>query len=264
VIAALAARQHGVVSRCQLLDAGITDRMIGKRLASGQLVPLHRGVYAVGHAHLRPNGYRLAAVLAVGPGAVLSHRDAAALHGLRDGGGTRIDVSVPADRTSTERIRVHRRRRLDADDVTTVEGVPVTSMSRTLVDLGEVASYDALLKALREAERQRTLDVKGIEEALERLRGRRGTSVAKVRGALAELERHGASLTRSPLELDGWAWHNTRRAFQRDRDKANLWTGSGWTVLRFTHDDLVRRPEVVVAAVRAQLSRSARSARPPR
>ncbi|HEX7290742.1 MAG TPA: DUF559 domain-containing protein [Conexibacter sp.] len=292
---ALAAGQHGVVSRGQLLDARITPTMIVTRVRCGLLIPLHRGVYAVGHAHLRPNGYRLAAVLAVGAGAALSHRDAAALHGLRDGGGIRIDVSTPAERTSTERIRVHARRALDARDITTVSGIPVTTVSRTLVDLAEALAHQQLAKVLGEAERQGALDVKGIEEAVERLRGRRGPSVAKVRAALAELAAHGTQLTRSALEdrllplldahdlprpatnahvegyegdavwrkarliveLDGWDAHKTRRAFQHDRTKANALTNAGWTVLRFTHDDLVRRPEVVVAGVRIGLSRAA-------
>jgi predicted transcriptional regulator of viral defense system len=291
----LAADQHGVVSRGQLLDAGVTRTMIEKRLATGELVAIHRGVYAVGHAHLRPNGYRLAAVLAVGAGAVLSHRDAAALHGVRDGGGIRIDVSTPAERRSTRRIRVHGRRRLDAADVTTVEGIPVTTVARTLVDLAEVVAADALRKALSEAERQRVLDVKGIEEALERVRGRRGPATAKLRAALSDLAAHGAQLTRSPLEdrllplldahsiprprtnlhvegcegdavwpearlvveLDGWDAHKTRRAFQHDRTKANRLTNAGWAVLRFTHDDLVRRPRETAAAIATQLSRAA-------
>ena len=291
-----------MVARRQLLDAGIPPTTIDDRVDRGQLVLLHRGVYAVGHAHLRPSGYRLAAVLAVGPGAALSHRDAAALHGLRDGGGGRIDVSTPGQRTSTKRIRVHARRRIDARDVTTVEGIPVTTVDRTLVDLGEVLGHQQLTKVCGEAERQLVLDVKGIEEAIGRLRGRRGASVAKVRTALRELADHGATLTRSLLEdrflslldahdlprpatnahvagyefdavwhahrvaveLDGWEAHKTRRAFQHDRTKANALTLAGWTVLRFTHDDLVRRPEVVLAGVRNGLSRATGSARLPR
>ncbi|HET6448421.1 MAG TPA: DUF559 domain-containing protein [Conexibacter sp.] len=301
-IGRLAAGQHGVVSRGQLLDAGLTVTMIDKRVARGRLVLMHRGVYAAGHAHLRPNGYRLAAVLAVGPGAVLSHRDAAALHALRNSGGARIDVSTPAERRGTQRIRVHGRRVLDACDVTRVDDIPVTTIARTLVDLAEVVAADALSKALGEAERRRILDVVGIEDALVRVRGRRGTGVAKLRAVLAELAAHGTTLTRSPLEdrflsllaahdlprpatnrhvagfegdavwpaarlvveLDGWDAHKTRRAFQRDRSKANALTLAGWTVLRFTHDDLVRRPEVVVAGLRGALSRAVGSARPPR
>jgi len=302
VIGALAHGQHGVVSRGQLLDAGVSATMIDKRVLRGRLILLHRGVYAVGHAHLRPDGYRLAAVLAIGPGAVLSHRDAAALHELRYAGGTRIDVSTPIERRSTERIRVHGRRRLDRPDVTRIEGIPVTTVERTLVDLAEVLRHDALVKVCGEAERRRTLDVKAIEDVLGRVRGRRGRSVVTVRAALAELAAQGATLTRSELEdrflplldahdlprpatnvyvegyegdavwrrerlvveLDGWDAHKTRRAFQHDRTKANALTAAGWTVLRFTHDDVVRRPGEVAADVARQLSRAAGSARPPR
>ena len=265
------------------------------RVERGQLVKLHRGVYAVGHAHLRPNGYRLAAVLAVGPGAALSHRDAVALHGLRDGGGTRIDVSTPAERRSTERIRVHGRRVLDARDVTTVDGIPVTTVARTLVDLAEVLAHQALVKVCGEAERQRMLDVKRIEEALGRVRGRRGPATAKLRAALADLAAHGATLTRSHLEdrflallhahdlprpatnahvagyefdavwhadklaveLDGWEGHKTRHAFQHDRTKGNAAQAAGYALLRFTHADVMRRPSEVAADVTKQLSRAA-------
>ncbi|MBS1871068.1 MAG: DUF559 domain-containing protein [Actinobacteria bacterium] len=294
-IAALAAGQHGVVSRGQLLDAGIASATLRDRVRRGQVVPLHRGVYAVGHAHLRPEGFWLAAVLAVGPPAVLSHRDAAALHGLRPCNRPRIEVTTPAERKRTAKLDVHARRALDPRDVTTVAGIPVTTVARTVVDLAEVLTHEALTKVLGEAERQRVLDLTGIEEALARRRGRRGSATATLRAALRELSDHGATLTRSPLEdrllpllaahdlprpatnayvegyegdavwhrhklvveLDGWDAHKTRRAFQHDRTKQNALTTAGWTVLRFTHDDLVRRPEVVVAAVRARLSRAA-------
>jgi hypothetical protein len=138
-----------VVTRRQLLDAGIPSTTIEDRVSRGQLIPLHRGVYAVGHAHLRPNGYR---------------------------------------------------RALDACDVTTVEGIPVTTVSRTLLDLAEVLAHQALTKVCSEAERQRTVDVKRIEEAIGRVRGRRGPATAKLRAALEELGLHGTTLTRSPLE----------------------------------------------------------------
>jgi predicted transcriptional regulator of viral defense system len=199
-IGALAAGQHGVVSRGQLLDAGLTTTMIVKRTRSGQLVPLHRGVYAVGHAHLRTEGHWLAAVLAVGDQAVLSHRDAAALHDLRPSNRPRIDVSTAKERKPTAKIQVHGRRPLDARDVTSIDGIRVTTVARTLVDLAEVLTHQALTKVCGEAERQHKLDVNGIEEAIGRVRGRRGQSVAKLRAALAELKDHGATLTRSHLE----------------------------------------------------------------
>jgi hypothetical protein len=295
VVERLAAQQHGVVARRQLLAAGLASSTVDDRIASGHLVPLHRGVYAVGHRSLCADGWWMAAVLAVGPGAVLSHRDAAQLHGLGSFGGSRIDVSTAAERRGTSKIRVHGRRRLDARDVTTVEGIEVTAVARTLVDLAEVVTRDRLLKACSEAERQRTLDVEDVEEALGRRRGRRGPATSKLRAALAELESHGATLTRSPLEdrflslldahdlprpatnayvegfegdavwrkqrlvveLDGWDAHKTRRAFQRDRTKTNALTAQGWTVLRFTHDDVTRRPHETAAAIAAQLSRAA-------
>jgi predicted transcriptional regulator of viral defense system len=294
-IGALAAGQHGVVSRAQLLDARLTPAMIDKRVVRGALVLLHRGVYAVGHASLRREGWWLAAVLAAGPGAVLSHRDAAALHDLRAGGGTRIDVSTPRERSGTAKIRVHGRRALHAEDVTTVEGIPVTTVARTLVDLAQAVAQDSLLKALGEAERQHKLDVRALEAASRRTRGRRGSGHAALEAALDEMRRQGTTLTRSPLEdrfialldahdlprpatnahvtglegdavwrqarlvveLDGWDAHKTRRAFQRDRTKGNALAAAGWTLLRFTHDDVVRRPHEVAAHIAAQLSRAA-------
>ena len=106
MIGKLAGRQHGVVSRRQLLDARVSDRAMERRLASGHLVRLHRGVYAVGHAQLRPEGRWLAAVLAAGPGAALSHRSAAALHGIRESTGV-IDVTTTR-RVAVRGVVIHR------------------------------------------------------------------------------------------------------------------------------------------------------------
>jgi predicted transcriptional regulator of viral defense system len=136
VLRTLAARQHGVVARRQLLAAGLTSKMIERRAAGRQLVALHRGVYAVGHDRLRREGWWMAAVLAAGPGARLSHRDAAALHGFRPPGDhVRWEVTTPGRASSTRTIRVYGTVALDAEDVTSVDGIPVTSVARTLVDL---------------------------------------------------------------------------------------------------------------------------------
>jgi predicted transcriptional regulator of viral defense system len=279
VLAALAAEQHGVVVRRQLLDAGLTREMIRGRLASRHLLPLHRGVYAVGHRRLRREGFWLAAVLAAGPGALLSHREAAALHGLRPAQRTTVDVTVAA-RRRVPGIQVHRVERLHVEDATTVDGIPVTSVARTLADLAAVVSAQALRKALEEAERSHRLDARAIELVLRRTRGRNGRGHERIRTALAELAATGTTVTRSPLEdrflslldahglprplanasidgmevdmcwpqhrlvveLDGWAYHRSRQAFQRDRTRSNDLQAAGWTVLRFTHDDVVRRP----------------------
>jgi very-short-patch-repair endonuclease/predicted transcriptional regulator of viral defense system len=291
-----------VVTRRQLLDAGIPSTTIEDRVSRGHLVPLHRGVYAVGHEHLRTEGFWLAAVLAVGHQAVLSHRDAAALHELRPSNRPRIEVSTAKERDSTARIQVHGRRLLDAKDVEIKDGIRVTTVARTLVDLAEALSHQALTKVCGEAERQSKLDTTSIEQAIGRLRGRRGQSIAKLRAALADLAVHGATLTRSHLEdrfldlldahdlprpatnahvsgyeldavwhaqrvaveLDGWRDHKTRRAFQHDRTKGNAIQAAGYVLLRFTHDDVTRRPRETAAHVAAQLSRAGESAPSPR
>lgn len=293
-LAALAAGQHGVVARRQLLAAGITSSAIDRWVARERLQPIHRGVYAVGHRRLRREGFWLAAVLAAGPGALLSHREAAALHGLRPAERPAADVTVVA-RRRVPGIQIHRVERIDEDDATVVDGIPATSVARTLVDLAAVVPPQALRKALEEAERSHRLDVGAIEAALARLRGRTGAGHGRMRAALAELARAGTTVTRSVLEdrflallaahdlprpsanawtasmevdacwpvarlvveLDGWADHRTRQAFQRDRTRSNDLQAEGWTVLRFTHADVVHRPAQTAARVARAIAQAA-------
>jgi very-short-patch-repair endonuclease len=292
-IASLAAGQHGVVARRQLEAVGVTLSMLRARLANGGLIELHSGVYAVGHRQLRTEGHRLAAVLALGPGAVLSHREAAALHGLRPSNRSRVDVMT------TRRIRVrrpgidmHHTATLDADDVVTIEAIPVTTVARTLVDLAHVVARDSLAKALREAEHLRVADLGEIHAAMDRTRHRPGPGHANLRAVLEEHRRRGIQLTRSILEdrflklcdrhgiprprtnayvegrevdalwpahklaveLDGWARHKDRHAFQRDREKGNAIMQAGYRLLRFTHDDVVRRPAATATQIAAFLA----------
>lgn len=286
-LAELAARQHGVVARRQLEAIGLSDKMVVGRVRRGQLVRLHRGVYAVGHARLRQEGWWMAAVLAAGPGAVLSHRDAAALHGLRPPGDRqRIEVTTTGRASSTRAVKVFRAAVLDAQDATFVAGIPTTSVARTLVDLAAVVTPRELRKALAEAERRR-LDVTGIERAMAATARRNGRGHAELRHALEELRTIGAPITRSELEdrflalldahdlprpaanygvegmevdavwprervaveLDGWGAHATRHAFQDDRTRANDLTAAGWAVLRFTWADVTRRPHDTAARV---------------
>lgn len=292
VLRALAARQHGVVARRQLLAMGLTARMVERRAAGRQLVRIHHGVYAVGHARLRREGWWMAAVLAAGPGALLSHRDAAALHGLRPPGDrARVEVTTTRRAASTPQVRVHATTILDARDRAIVAGIPTTSLARTLVDLAAVGTRRELRKALEEAERRR-LDVAGVEEALGRTRGRRGRGHEQMRRALAELAAIGAPVTRSELEerfvrlaqaaglprpqtnygvegmevdacwprervaveLDGWADHGTRHAFQRDRERGNALEAAGWRLLRFTWADVTRRPDETARRVATALA----------
>src|SRR5690349_13043556 len=128
VIAELADRQHGVVARRQLVALGVGRGAIEKHLSRRLLVPLHRGVYAVGHRRLRIEGRWLAAVLAAGPGAVLSHRDAAALHGMRKPPeSSKVSVTTPAHARAIGGVWLFARRTLIAEDRTTVHGIPATS-----------------------------------------------------------------------------------------------------------------------------------------
>jgi predicted transcriptional regulator of viral defense system len=200
VIAQLAREQHGVVARSQLEQAGVTSRQIKTRVGDGRLVRLHRGVYAVGHNRLRSEGRWLAAVLACGPGALLSHRSAAALHGLRPATAGAVEVSTVWHRASADGLRVHGRRRLAPEDRDVALGVPVTSVARTLVDLADVLRPEQLRSALVRVEDQRSADVRAIEQALARVRGRPGRGHAALRAALDELRERRGGRTRSDLE----------------------------------------------------------------
>jgi very-short-patch-repair endonuclease len=291
VVGALASEQMGVVSRRQLLEAGLSRKSVGNRVRSGHLVRLHRGVYAVGHARLRREGVWLAAVLAAGPEAVLSHRDAAGLHGLRPANHAQVDVTTTdrgRGRGGDPGIRIHRTRSLDAEDATTVHGIPVTTVARTLVDLAGVVPRDHLARVVKEAEQRNVFDLAAVHAALTRTRGRRGAGHRAVREAIAEHEALGLSATRSSLEdaflrllrdaglpspavnatvegfevdavwrtqriaveLDGWASHHDRHAFQRDRERDAVLTTAGWRVVRFTHHDVVDRSDRVMQTLR--------------
>ncbi|HEX7292263.1 MAG TPA: type IV toxin-antitoxin system AbiEi family antitoxin domain-containing protein [Conexibacter sp.] len=291
-IRALAERQHGVVARTQLLALGVGRGAIEKLLRRGWLIPLHRGVYAVGHRQLRQEGRWLAVVLATGPGAVLSHRDAAALHRMRQPpDSARATVSTPAHVRAIEGVWVMARRRLTGEERTEVDGVPVTSPARTLVDLAPMLTAAQLQGTLGEADRRGLLDVSAIERALRRTKSRHGQGHARLRAALDAHRLAGTTLLRSELEarfldlaleaglprpqlnapvgryevdalwpdarlvveLDGWANHSDRRAAALDRDKTNRLQGVGYLVLRFMHGDLVVRPAEVAATIAGAL-----------
>lgn len=134
-MAAVAARQHGVVSRAQLLAIGLGSRAVESRLAAGRLHATYRGVYAVGHARVTMRARWMAAVLASGLAAVLSHRAAAALQNIRR--SEAIEVTTPQHRRARTGILLHQAR-LAPDGITTVDGIPVTTVFRTLIDLAAV------------------------------------------------------------------------------------------------------------------------------
>lgn len=299
-IAAVAERQHGIVARSQLTSLGLGRRAIAHRLECGRLHAVHRGVYAVGHRVLSQQGRWMAAVLASGPGAALSHEAAAASWGLRTTARSRIDVTAPAKRGSRRGIRFHSAV-LPADEVTVAGGVPVTTPPRTLLDLAGAVRPHALARAVDEAEALRLTDVLSLADLVDRHPTSRG--VAALRRILAA-GGLGAAITRSELEdrflgflddaglprpavnallelrggpveadcvwhgarvvaeLDGYAHHGTRAAFERDRARDRRLQAAGWRVIRITWRQLHDEPGAVAAEVRALLCPSRPSLSP--
>jgi very-short-patch-repair endonuclease len=287
-IGRLAAAQHGVVARRQLVALGLSRHAIDGRVRRGRLYPAGRGVYAVGRPGLTRNGAFLAAVLACGAGAVLSHESAAALWGLpaRDG-PPHVTVPTAAGRRPRAGLVLHRSP-LSPHEIRSRAGIPLTSPARTLVDLADVAPRRVLERALDEAEYLR-LDCTGLAPR----RGRPGAGLLS--RVLAE-HRLGSTRTRSELEerllraaaeeglpapearvhvlghevdfiwraagliveMDGRAAHTTRRAFERDRARDAELAEAGHRVIRVTH----ARMERDAAAVAAQIGRLLAAATP--
>jgi hypothetical protein len=273
-LADLAAQQFGVVSRGQLHALGFTNGAIQRNVAAGRLHRRHRGVYSVGHTLISRHGAYLAAVLACGPGAVLSYRSAAALWGLRPSDASRIDVTVPHTcgvRTSAA-IVVHRSRR--PVKATTHDGIPVTTPGQTLADLATALPRRALEKVAEAAEANRlhvevdaahpgakrldevlaahdldTTTRSGLEDALLALCDAHGIPRPLVNARVAGFEVDFCwSDERLIVETDG-RHHQTRAAFERDRARDALLTALGWRVMRFTARQVRRGPGGVAALV---------------
>ena len=269
----LASKQHGVVSQTQLVALGLTPQAIYRRRLRGNLVALHRGVYAVGHIALTVRSRELAAVLACGPEAMLSHRSAAALWGLRRTSSPRIEVTAPRGRKPRDGIVVHRSRVLAEEDRALVDTIPITSVARTLVDLADMLQSSSLGNAVNEAELLGLFDLGTLERTLERVAPRRGrgrlarvlqdyrpqpqfTRSAGERRLLRVCRDHGLPCpkanmwvagheidlywpdARLAVELDGRAVHGTTRAFQDDRRRDRALAACGIQVARVTERDL--------------------------
>jgi predicted transcriptional regulator of viral defense system len=196
-LAHLAARQHGLVTAAQLGDLGLTRYGVSKRVASGGLHPKHRGVYAVGHARLSQHGWWMAAVLAAGEGAVLSHLAAAKLWEVWRRKAKGIDVTTPRQRRHRAGFRVHSARHLDRRDTTVHDGIPVTTVARTLVDLSSVLTAGQLANVIHEAAFRNRIDLEATRQAAERATGRHTLAILA-----ASLNAHlsGSAGTRSALE----------------------------------------------------------------
>ncbi len=198
-VAELAARQHGVFTLTQLCELGVSTNAVRKRSARGRLHRVHAGVYSIAPTRLLTReGWWMAAVLAAGPGAVLSHRKAATLHGLLTCNRTNIEVTVPG-RVIRARsgIDFHRSTTLTDVDRTVVNDIPCTTVARTLLDLGEVVPRRRLERAFDQAEIEGLLDMRAIEDQLRRNPTRPGAH--HVRALLAE-HYVGSTATESEIE----------------------------------------------------------------
>jgi very-short-patch-repair endonuclease len=287
----LARRQHGVVTHEQLLGLGLNADAIHYRLARGRVHPIHRAVYAVGRPHLTRLGRWMAAVLACGPDALLSHASAAALWGLCQVEGAAVEVSVPYRRPKRHTgIRAHRRAGLAADDHAEHERIPVTSPACTLVDIASGPDRDGLEAAINEADRLELVDPEGLRLYVEGLGRRPGVGVLRrildrrmFRLTDSELERRflrlvsGAGLSR-PLtqrrvngfrvdfywpdlglvvETDGLRYHRTPTQQTRDRIRDQAHPAAGLVPLRFTHAQVKYGPEQVRSILVATAARIA-------
>jgi very-short-patch-repair endonuclease len=290
MVAALAAAQHGVVAFWQLIAMGLGGDAVDHRVRVGRLHRIHRGVFAVGHQKLSRKGELMAAALAYGPAALLSHWSAAELWGFTTNSRPLIDVVAATSHRTRRGTIFHQLATLDPDDRTKRDGIPVTSATRTLLDVATVAHPRQLTRIVDEAERSGWLNQPAVHELIERNRGRKGVGAlraalaghdAGIRWTRSELEARFRRLCRSkniplPLfnvrvegflvdcfwpsarlivELDGYDFHRTRTAFERDRRRDAYLKLKGYTVIRVGSDWLATAPEDVAATVLELLPR---------
>ena len=284
----LAERQWGVIAGRQVGELGLGRGAIEHRVRVGRFVRLHRGVYALGHSVLRPEGRWAAAVLACGPGSVLSHASAASLWGIRPTLAAKVDVSAPRTRSRHPGIAIHRPRSLAEADVTVHRRIPTTTVSRTLLDIAATLPEDDLERALAQAEILELLDRRSLERTIARANGHRGSgalaraTAGEVALTASELERRFLALCRHAglrvpavnqwltlgggeemkvdflwpadrlvVETDGYRYHRARRAFEEDRARDARLTAAGYRVVRFTQQQLTAAPASVVEIMTA-------------
>ncbi len=294
-IATIAGEQQGLIALWQLEGLGLERRAVQARVSSGRLHRVHQGVFTVGHTVLSEEGHFLAAVLTCGPGAVLSHRSAAALWGIGPREIGPIDVTASNRRGRAPKgIRAHRDGALAVGERTEFRGVPCTTPARTLLDLGGVVTTDRLKRALAEAEVRRLIRHEAVRLLIRRHRGRRG--VARLRLLLDEVH-PSAKRTRSELErmflemcrrselpqpevnvklkvergrleadflwrdaaliveADSREYHDTDSAFLNDRRREQELQLAGWQVSHCTWAQVEHEPKRLAHTIRGLLAR---------
>jgi Transcriptional regulator, AbiEi antitoxin/Protein of unknown function (DUF559)/AbiEi antitoxin C-terminal domain len=286
-------RQHGVVSRQQLLELGYSSKAIEHRIRQGRLHRIWRGVYAVGRRELSDDGHLMAAVLACGLAAVLSHESAAYRWQIMRRRPDRIQLSVPEPaRRSHRGIVVYRSVDLTPDHVTRLSGIPLTVPARTIVDLASRLSSGPLEGVINEADKLGLVSPDELRMTLASVGPRKGVgNLGRILDRLtfrltdSELERRFLRLVGRaglPLpetgrwlngfkvdfywpelglivETDGLRYHRNeaQQALDRRRDQAHA--AAGLTTLRFTHSQVKFEPEHVIAILRAVAARLSRA-----
>ena len=273
-LARIAGRQHGVVTVAQLYSVGIEKSGVSRRVRAGRLHRLHRGVYAVGHLPVSREGTWMAAVLACGDGAVLSHGSAAALWGLLGARNGPIDVSTQTrgGRTTRRGLRLHRSRSLIPAMTTRRLGIPVTTPARTIDDLrGRVPPY-LWRRAVRQAELARLelgpeVETDGTRSDLERdflrLCRRAGLPAPEVnvkvgRWTVDFLWR----AERLAVEADSYEYHRGRISFQDDHARDLDLRQRGFATRRFDERQISEEPDRVAADLSAALGEAPAAGRP--
>jgi hypothetical protein len=288
-IRALAEAQHGVVSTRQLLKLGIGEDAVRSRWEGGILVPLFQGVFALGHQLLVREGRWMAAVLACGPGAVLSHGSAMELWGMRGSRG-RAEVLRRSGGVHRRRpeIRLHQTRRLPEDHVTSEDGIPVTTIERTLLDMTGRLDVKQLERALVAADRSGRVRWSELQRMVARGRGRRG--IGRLRRVAMEVDPRAVDAKSSlevdflalcrefglpmpqvnvfaeeylvdflwpaqriVVETDSYSYHGDRPAFERDHERTVALTAAGYEVHRATHRMLAWNPDPFLDLIRHSL-----------
>jgi very-short-patch-repair endonuclease len=268
-IAELADRQHGVVARFQLFELGMGRGAIDGRIRTKRLHLVYWGVYAVGRRRIDQRGVWMAAVLSCGPDAVLSHRAAAALWGIRPAGSGRVDVTVPRRLRPRDGIRPHLGN-VPEDEREVHARIPVTSVPRTLLDLATILQPHELKRAAEQAEALGHTAELSINAVVQRHAGRHGARALRELGSIqaalprSELERRFLTFIdetglpqpqvnrwleiqgeliqadcawpahRLIVEIDSRTWHTTKEAFERDRRRDRRCLAAGWRVYRVT------------------------------
>ncbi len=279
----LARRQHGVLTRGDLLGLGFSAKGIKHRVASGRLHPVAAGIYAVGRPELTPYGRWMAAVRACGDGAVLSHRSAAALWGIGREEPARIDVTIlRRSRLRRRGVKVRARPSLPDRSIVRRHGLSVTAPIQTLIDLATELREVRLERAVNEADKLELVDPETLRGALEAYTGMPG-----VRSLRTLLDRHTFRLSDSDLEIlfrplalaaslplpltkhwllgyeadfyfpdhglivetDGLRYHRTPSQQARMARRDQVHTAAGLRVLRFTHWQIAHAPNEVTAVL---------------